>query len=110
MKNFDAAIDHFVIYALVLERGPDYQSKAIVKGDFRLPFLEKVLREADEHLVNNLIERGLHIIALEYKGELSMSGELTSRAAVFVLGHPEAQDAITTLNTDYYNTSRSPRE
>jgi len=100
LNNFDSAVDHFITYALILERGPDYQSRAIVKGDFRLPFLEKVLREAEEHLVNNLIERGWHIIALEYKGELSMSGELTNREAIFVLGHAEAQAAKTTFNRD----------
>ncbi len=106
LKNFDAVIDHFVTYALILEQGPDYRSKAIVKGDFRLPFLERVLREAEEHLVNDLIERGWHIIALEYKGELSMSGELTNREVVFVLGHPEAQAARITLNADYYNIGK----
>ena len=98
LNNFESAVDHFMTYALILERGPDYQSKAIVKGDFRLPFLEKVLRETEEHLVNNLIERGWHIIALEYQGELSMSGELTRREVIFVLGHAEAHAAKTTLN------------
>ena len=100
LDSFDAAVEHFVTSALIIERGPEYQSKAIVQGDFRLPFLERVLRESEDHLVNNLIERGWHIIALEYKGELSMSGELMSREAIFVLGHSEARAAKVPLKAD----------
>jgi hypothetical protein len=44
-------------------------------------------------------------MALEYKGELSMSGELLNRKAIFVMGHPELQAAMVTLNTDHYKNS-----
>ena len=43
-----------------------------------------------------------HIIELEYKEELSFSGELMNRKAIFVMGHLEAQAALLTLNSSYY--------
>jgi hypothetical protein len=102
LKSFDNAVEHFIKYAIIPERGPAYQSKAIVGDDMRLPLLEKVLREGEEHPINDLIQRGWHIVALEYKGELSMTGELMNRKAIFVMGHPELQAANMTLNTNYY--------
>ncbi len=41
LRDLNAAVDHFITYALIPERGPDYQSKAIVGDNFRLPFLRK---------------------------------------------------------------------
>jgi len=104
LKSFEDAIDHFVANALIPERGPDYQSRAIVRSELQLPLLEKIMREAEEHPINDLIQRGWHIIALEYKSELTMSGELMTRKANFVLGHPDAQAAAFTLNSDYYKS------
>jgi hypothetical protein len=102
LESFEAAIDHFIVHALIPEKGPDYRSRAVVGSELRLPFLERVLREGDEEPINDLIKRGWHIIALEYKGELSMTGELLNRKAVFVMGHPEGHAATLTLNADYY--------
>lgn len=102
LESFEAAVDHFIAHALIPEKGPDYRSRAVVGSELRLPFLERVLREDDEEPVNDLIKRGWHIIALEYKGELSMTGELLNRKAVFVMGHPEGYAATLTLNADYY--------
>jgi hypothetical protein len=105
LNSFEDAIDHFVAHALIPERGPDYQSKAMVGNELRLPLLEKILREAEEHSINDLIQRGWQIIAQEYKGELSITGELMTRKAIFVLGHADSQAATFTLNTDYYKQS-----
>src|SRR5437773_5797920 len=102
LDGFEEAVDNFVESALIPEKGPDYRSKAIVGSDLRLPLLEKVLREAEELPINDLIQRGWHLIALEYKGELSMTGELTNRKAIFVMGHPEAQAGLLTLSSKYY--------
>jgi hypothetical protein len=102
LENFEAAVDHFMANALIPEKGPDYRSRAVIASQLRLPLLEKVLREDVEDPINDLIQRGWHIIALEYKGELSMTGELMNRRAIFVMGHPEAHAAILTLNADYY--------
>ena len=105
LGSFEAAIDHFVANALIPERGPDYQSRAIVGGEFQLHALEKIVREAEEYPVNDLIQRGWHVIAVEYQSELSMGGELMNRKACLVLGHPDAQAATYTLNSDHYNMS-----
>ena len=92
---------------LIFEKGPDYQSKAIIRGHLQLPLIEKILRETAEPPINDLIRRGWHIIALEYKGELSMTGELTNRKAIFVMGHPEDEAASFTLNTAYFKEIQS---
>lgn len=104
--GFEDAVKHFVTYTLIPEKGPDYRSKAMVGNNFRLPLLEKILREGEEHPINDLIQRGWHIIGLEYKGELSMTGELMNRKAIFVMGHPEVQVANITLNASYYKEER----
>lgn len=104
MESFEEVVDHFVHIALIPEKGPSYKSRAIVGRDIRLPLVERILREAEEYPVNDLIQRGWHIVALEYKGELSLTGELTNRMAVFVMGHPEVQAAMLTLDTYYYIT------
>ena len=99
LKDLDQAIDHFVELTLIPEKGPDYESSALIEKSLQLPLLEKVLREQGEYPVNDLIQRGWHIIALEYKGELSVTGELKSRQAVFVMGHPDKTAASFSLDT-----------
>jgi len=101
VESFEEAVNHFVESELIPEKGPDYRSKAIVGSDLRLPLLEKILREAEEYPINDLIQRGWHLIALEYKGELSVTGELANRKAIFVLGHPEVQAASLTMKSKY---------
>lgn len=105
LGSFEAAIDHFVANAMIPERGPDYQSKAIVGGEFQLYALEKIIRETEEHHVNDLIQRGWHIIAVEYQSELTMDGVLTNRKACLMLGHPDGQAAMYSLNSDHYKMS-----
>jgi hypothetical protein len=105
LRNLGEAVEHFVTCALIPERGPDFQSRAIVGSELRLPLLVSILRETQESPVNDLIRRGWHIIALEYKGELSVTGELTNRKAVFVMGHPEAKAAELTLASAHYKRS-----
>lgn len=105
LESFEDAIDHFVANALIPEKGPDYQSRALIGNNLRLALVERVLREGEEYPINDLIRRGWHIVALEYKGELSMSGELMNRKTIFVMGHPELQAATITLNADYYKHS-----
>jgi hypothetical protein len=105
LGSFVDAIKHFVSNALIPEKGPEYQSRALVGNNLRLALVEKVVREGEEYPINDLIRRGWHIVALEYKGELSMSGELLNRKAIFVMGHPELLAATITLNADYYKHS-----
>ncbi len=95
--SLEGVVNSFVQHDLIFEKGPDYQSKAVIRGHLQLPLIEKILRETAEHPINDLIRRGWHIIALEYKGELSTTGELTNRKAIFVMGHPE--DEVASLTT-----------
>ena len=68
----------------------------------QLPLLEKVVREDNDDPVNELLRRGCAILALEYSGEASVTGELMNRKAVFVMGHPEEQVAYFTMNSTHY--------
>jgi hypothetical protein len=105
LANFSAAVDHFLQHAIIPKKGLTYQSVALLDKQIQLPLLEKILREDDDHPVNDLIQRGWHIVALEYKGEASTTGELVSRRAIFVMGHPEAPAAGFTLNSTYYRST-----
>ncbi len=102
LGSFREAVNHFIVFSLIPEKGPDYQSRAIIGNNLQLPLIEKVLREGAEHPVNDLMQRGWHIIALEYAGETSIAGELLNRRAIFVMGHPEIEAANITLGTDYF--------
>src|SRR6266536_4797402 len=66
LESFEDALDHFVANALIPEKGPEYQSRALVGNNLRLALVEKVLREGEEYPINDLIRRGWHIVALEY--------------------------------------------
>ena len=63
----------------------------------QLPLLESVLREAEEFTLNDLLLRGWQLLAVEYHGEVSRTGELTNRQASFVLGHADWPAAYSTL-------------
>jgi hypothetical protein len=102
LGSFEAAIEHFQKWAIIPEKGPGYQSVALVEKILQLPLLEKIVREDDDYPVNDLIRRGWHIIALEYSGEASVTGELMNRKAVFVMGHPDEQAALLTMKSTYY--------
>jgi len=105
LESFEKAVDHYIEHALIPEKGPEYQSKAMIENELRLPLLEKFVREVEAYPINDLIVRGWHVIALEYKGELTLSGELVNRKAIFVLGHPDAQAAAFTLDSPYYKST-----
>ena len=107
LGSFENAVGDFLTSALVLRKGPDYQSRAMVDNQLQLPLLETVLREAEEYSLNDLLRRGWHILALEYQGEVSKMGELTNRKAIFVLGHADLPAALSTLEARdfaYYHT------
>jgi hypothetical protein len=87
--NLEDAVEDFVTTALIPRKGPDYRSQAMVEKQLQLPLLQFVLREGEEFTLNDLLLRGWQLLALEYQGEVSRSGELTERQARFVLGHAD---------------------
>jgi hypothetical protein len=107
LGSLEEAVDDFLLRAFIPRKGPDYQSLAMVDKQLQLPLLEAVLREAEEYTLNDLIQRGWQLLALEYQGEVSKRGELTNRKASFVLGHADLQASSYTLGTrdPYYYSS-----
>ena len=102
LNSFQRAMHHFVSYAMIPEKGPEYMSPVFSQGRFHLPVIEKVLREGNERVINDLIKRGWQLIAIEYEDESSLSGELMKRKAIFVLGHPDKHAASYTLYAPSY--------
>jgi hypothetical protein len=90
LKDYDELIEHFVEHGIVPEKGPDYQEMPFVEGQLPLHQIKTIRRESEELQVNDMLQRGWHIIALEFEGETDYIGEkLVRRKAIFVLGHPE---------------------
>ncbi len=107
--SLEEVVEDFFRRAFIPSKGPDYQSRAMVGKQLQLPLLEFVLREAEEFTLNDLLQRGWQILALEYQGEVSKTGELTNRKASFVLGHADLLAAGYTLETRdpyYYHLYR----
>jgi hypothetical protein len=107
LGNFEDALEDFLNSSLIPRKGPDYQSRAMVHHQLQLPLIESVLREGEEYLLNDLLQRGWHILALEYQGDVGKTGELINRKATFVLGHADLPAALTTLEARdfaYYHT------
>lgn len=111
--SFEEALDNFFWRAFIPRKGPDYQSRALVEKQLQLPLLESVLREGEEFTLNDLLLRGWQLLALEYQGEVSKTGELTNRKASFVLGHADLDAASYTMETRheyYYRLYHRPPE
>lgn len=106
--NLEDAIEHFILAGLIPRKGPDFRSQAMDEHQLQLPMLESVMREAEEFTLNDLLLRGWQLLAVEYRGEVSRTGELANRQASFVLGHAywpaayytlESRDAYYRINT-----------
>ena len=75
---------------MIPEKGPDYQEVAIVEGNLQLHLIRTVRHETKDLHVNDLLQRGWYVIALDCEGTTTERGmHLVNRRTVFVLGHPE---------------------
>ncbi len=104
LGSLQEGIEHFLQTAFIPRKGPDYRSWAIMEEQPHLSLLESVLHEAEEFTLNDLLQRGWQILAVEYQGEVSKTGELTNRKASFVLGHTDPDAASYTMERrhEYY--------
>jgi hypothetical protein len=103
LGSFERAVQHFIRWAIVPKKGSDYQARDPECGSLRLTLLEMVSREKEEDVVNDLIQRGWYVIALEHQGTLSVKEELVNRHTVFVLGHEDLEAAQKTFDARYYH-------
>jgi hypothetical protein len=104
IKNFERAIRHFIRWAVIPEKGPDYQSKVLDEGGLRMHLLKRILRENDEHVVNDLLRKGWYVVDLEHQEILGTKDELVNHQATFVLGHHDLEAAQKTFDAKYYHT------
>jgi hypothetical protein len=89
-ETFEKVVLHFIEQAIIPEKGPDYNEVALVEGNLQLHLIKTIKRESEELQVNDMLQRGWYIIAVEYKGRtIDYSEQLVDRKASFVLGHPE---------------------
>ncbi len=104
LNNFERVIQHFIKWAFIPEKGPDYQSQARDESGLRMHLLERILREQDEHIVNDLLRRGWYVIDLEHQEILGTKEELVNHQSTFVLGHHDLEAAQKTFDAKYYHT------
>lgn len=89
-QDFNEVISHFIGNAMVPKKGPDYKEIELNELQFPLPLIRKVRREENELKVNDLLQRGWYVIALDSKGHEDYYGrQVVSRTTVYVLGHQE---------------------
>lgn len=89
LKSFEDAVAHFVRYAIVTEKGPDYAEFVQENPESNLLYkIKTIRRESNEIRVNDLLQRGWVIIAMEYEFQGKFPEE-SQRRTIFVLGHPE---------------------
>lgn len=89
LENYDEAIEHFMQNSLIVEKGPQYKEIPLTESDFPIHFIKITRREKDVQKVNDMLQRGWYIIALEFNGKTDYTDKLLSRQTIFVLGHPE---------------------
>ena len=90
LENYDEAIEHFIQNSLAIEKGSDYKEIPLTESDFPIHLIKTTYREKNIQKVNDMLQRGWYIIALEFEGKTDYTDKLLSRETVFVLGHPEA--------------------
>lgn len=78
-----------IIRNIVPEKGPDYKEIALVEGKIQLYLLRTIKREESIEQVNDCLQRGWYIIAIEFDGHVDIRERLVSSKTIFVLGHPE---------------------
>ena len=89
-KDFEEVVSHFIEHSLIPEKGPDFKEIALVEGNLPLHLIKTIKRESKELQINDMLQRGWHIIAIEYSGRTTdYSEKLVERKATFVLGHSE---------------------
>jgi hypothetical protein len=89
LNNYDEVIKHFVEQSLIYEKGPDYKEIPLVESEVPLHMLHSVKHESDEDKINDMLQRGWLIIAIEFDGSTTYDEKLVKRHAKFVLGHVE---------------------
>lgn len=89
LGSYDEVIKHFVKETLIFEKGPDYKEIPHVENDIPLHFFHSIKRETNEDKINDMLQRGWLIIAIEFDGSTSYDDKLVKRSAKFVLGHTE---------------------
>jgi hypothetical protein len=82
-ENNATAYREFSRFGLAIERGPEYEDRGFVDGKLRLEYIRKTLKHDQPDAVNQMLERGWHILTLEL--DKSYSEERTW----YVLGHTE---------------------
>jgi len=88
LDGFQEVVE-YMIRNIFPEKGPDYKEIDLVEGKFPLHLVRTIQREESIEQVNDCLQRGWHIIALEFDGSVDIRERLVSSKTVFVLGHPE---------------------
>jgi hypothetical protein len=78
-----SAYSRFCNEGLEIQRGPEYEERGFIDGKFRLEYVRKTLKHDRTEYVNQMLNRGWHILDLELdKGD-------DEQRTWYVLGHVE---------------------
>ena len=103
LNNFEQVIQHFLRWAAIPGKGPDYQLNILDESGLRFYLLQRILREHDEHVVNDLIRRGWYVVDLEHQEIPGTQAEVVNHQTTFILGHPDLEAAQKTFDAKYYH-------
>ena len=80
-ENNERLYREFAGNGLDIQKGPEYEEGGFIDGKFNLEHVKVTLKHDNPDIVNNMLQRGWHILTLE-KGE-------ESGRTFYVLGHVE---------------------
>src|SRR5712691_8302805 len=87
LVSFDSAVSDF-INRIFTENGPEYQNTPIIDGKLQLHLIRSVMRvegSGKEERVNELLDRGWHIISIDHYAE----PDSKSVQSVYIMAHAQ---------------------
>lgn len=88
-KNISDAANHFVRNSINIRKGPDWKKIELSENKFPLHDIHTVKRVQDEDLLNDYLQSGWYLIAIDYSGNQARDGYLEWRKTQYIIGHPE---------------------
>jgi hypothetical protein len=88
-EDFDETVRHFVTQSMIIEKGPAYREIPLTESGFPVYLVKSVKRERNIQKVNDLLQQGWNVLALEFDEYQDGPGPSVRRTTIFLLGHAE---------------------
>lgn len=87
LGSLDDAAAHFLRHAMVPDRGPGWRDLFAHNEALPLHLMRTVTTLKTKDQLNEALNRGWYLLAIEFKGFTTDQGELSDREAHYVIGH-----------------------